>query len=139
MRERASTLCLTILALASVEFHRCAAEGGVKVVRQYFSAGGVVHSSGGTYELNGTIGQSAVGVSSSKRYTLTTGLWLALSAGDCDLDGTVSVIDYESLAVCLTGPGNDPPGDPCRCFDLDENDDVDLRDFALYAARFTGP
>jgi len=139
MTRRGSRISFTMLALAGVGFHLGAAEAGVEVVRQYFGAGGAVQSSGGGYELNGTIGQSVVGVSASKSFTLTTGLWPALSAGDCNLDGTVGIIDYESLAICLSGPGSGSASASCRCFDLDASNQVDLRDFALYASGFTGP
>lgn len=55
--------------------------------------------------------------------------------GDCDGDGDVDPIDYTGLNSCFLGPGGglDPE---CDCFDLDDNGDVDLRDFAEFQRSF---
>ncbi|UCC30706.1 MAG: hypothetical protein JSU86_00210 [Phycisphaerales bacterium] len=57
--------------------------------------------------------------------------------GDCNLDGDAALDDYGDLKACLLGPGGGTePG--CRCFDFDDNGDVDLVDFAEFQAAFTG-
>jgi len=58
--------------------------------------------------------------------------------GDCDGDGDVELGDLAELANCLLGPGGglDPA---CGCFDLDGDDDADLKDFLVLQANFVGP
>lgn len=60
--------------------------------------------------------------------------------GDFDGNGTVDLADYTFFVRCLAGPGVSPCPTPpvtvwtCRrAFDLDVDDDVDLRDFARFA------
>ena len=58
--------------------------------------------------------------------------------GDCDADGAVDLTDFEALAACTTGPtGQAAPG--CWCYDLDDDNDVDLADYARFQAAFSGP
>ena len=65
---------------------------------------------------------------------------LAPSPGDSDGNGTVDLADYAFFVRCLAGPDVSPCPTPpvtewtCRrAFDLDGDDDVDLRDFARFA------
>ena len=57
--------------------------------------------------------------------------------GDCNLDWWVDLADHSDFADCLSGPGADA-GEPCACHDQDGDSDVDLRDWALFQAAFTG-
>jgi hypothetical protein len=65
---------------------------------------------------------------------------MAPCPGDFDGNGTVDLADYTFFVRCLAGPGVSPwPTPPVtvwtcrRAFDLDEDDDIDLRDFARFA------
>lgn len=66
--------------------------------------------------------------------------WTCLeSSGDADNDGDIDLMDYASLAACLTGPdaGTVDPG--CNMFDFKVDGDVDLRDVGALFTTFTGP
>ncbi|UCG17762.1 MAG: hypothetical protein JSV19_06970 [Phycisphaerales bacterium] len=54
---------------------------------------------------------------------------------DCDGDGDVTLDDYVCLDDCLTGPGGGLLTD-CYNFDLDDDNDVDLADFAAFQRAF---
>jgi hypothetical protein len=55
--------------------------------------------------------------------------------GDCDADYIVGLADYLVFWGCITGPGGGLlPG--CECADLDEDVDVDLKDFSLFQEAF---
>lgn len=62
--------------------------------------------------------------------------------GDADQDGDVDADDFAVLVECLAGPDTQPSppppmtADDClEVFDFDEDDDVDLRDFADFRLR----
>ena len=60
---------------------------------------------------------------------------------DFDGDGDVDLNDYDVFSQCLaaSGPGREPPFQECLdVFDLDWDFDVDVADFARFAASFTG-
>ncbi|HRX85450.1 MAG TPA: M14 family zinc carboxypeptidase [Phycisphaerae bacterium] len=77
--------------------------------------------------------------------TLPAGIQVALEQtsppptiyGDTDCDGDVDIADLQRFEECLTGPV--PAVDP-GCSGLDANDDnhVDLLDFAAFQAAYTG-
>lgn len=99
--------------------------------------GGEMLSTGGNYELSGTVGQPDAGQMSGGTYTLTSGFWFRQVPGDCDYDGDVDLDDFAGFAACLLGPGGGL-GMDCNCFDLDGSGDVDLGDFAVFQEAFTG-
>ncbi len=97
-------------------------------------AGGVMRSTGGAFELSGTIGQPDAGKMSGGDLQLNGGFWFELPPGDCDEDGVVNLVDHESFTQCLGGPdGGVLSG--CECFDADSSGEVDLRDFAAITNR----
>ena len=59
--------------------------------------------------------------------------------GDFDSDGDWDLRDYKYFAECAadSGPGGDT-GPGCRWADMDGDNDVDLIDFGLFQAAFTG-
>jgi hypothetical protein len=59
-------------------------------------------------------------------------------AGDCDLDGDTDLDDFVTFSGCVTGPGGDPPGATCACADLNFDNVVDLRDWAVLQTIFAG-
>ena len=54
------------------------------------------------------------------------------------VDGDVDVDDHTAFAGCLVGPVRNDTLCECRFFDLDFDRDVDLRDYSLFLADFTG-
>jgi len=106
--------------------------------------GGEMWSTGGAYELSGTIGQpdaSPIAMTGGS-YELTGGFWPGAAAeaplpGDCDGDGDVDLDDLADFEPCLRGPGGGL-AHGCDCFDFDANSDVDLFDFAEFLEVFTG-
>ncbi|MEE9294092.1 MAG: hypothetical protein V3W34_03885 [Phycisphaerae bacterium] len=61
-----------------------------------------------------------------------------LPSGDCNADGVVNLFDYGAFANCVSGPDGGPLSPECACFDLDHDEDVDLVDFGMFQAGFTG-
>jgi hypothetical protein len=98
--------------------------------------GGTMRSTGGNFELSGTIGQPDAGVLTGGTFQLTGGFWFEAPPGDCNNDGAANLLDVSPFEDCATGPGGPPAAGPCRCFDLDDSGRVDLRDFAAFQRRF---
>ncbi len=109
----------------------------VELSRQSIDGGGVMLSTGGEFELSGTIGQPDAGTMSNDDLVLTGGFWFPLDRGDCNSDGGVNLFDYGDWVQCLSGPDGRLP-DGCVCFDLDNDGDVDLFDLAEFQTSFNG-
>lgn len=109
----------------------------LEIVSFTIDGGGGV-ASGGSYELNGTIGQHDAGTLSAGNFNLTGGFWFRTPPGDCNYTGRVDGLDAMVQAVCLSGPEVAPAVD-CPCFDLDADSDVDVKDFRDFQTLFTGP
>ena len=101
----------------------------------YTVDGGGGTSSNGDFVLSGTIGQPDAGILESDEFTLTGGFWFPLAPGDCNIDGGVNLYDYGDLAWCLTGPKGELKTN-CDCFDVDNDNDVDLSDAARFQSAF---
>ncbi|MBI1827346.1 MAG: hypothetical protein HYR83_13275 [Planctomycetes bacterium] len=97
--------------------------------------GGVMRSTGGDFELSGTIGQPDAGAMVGGSFQLTGGFWFEISPGDCDEDGVVNLMDHEFFTHCLAGPEGGVLSD-CECFDVDRNGNIDLHDFAVISQEF---
>ena len=100
--------------------------------------GGVMQSTGGDFELSATIGQPDAGAMTGGDFEMTTGFWFPVVAGDCNTDGVVNLLDYESFLGCATGPDGGPVSPECACFDFNDDDDVDFGDFAAVQQAFNG-
>ena len=100
--------------------------------------GGQMFSTGGDFELSATIGQPDAGAMTGGDFEMTAGFWFRVVAGDCNSDGTVNLLDYESFLGCVTGPNGGPVSPECACFDANDDDDVDFGDFAALQQAFTG-
>jgi len=107
------------------------------VTRWTVDAGGGLAATGGGFELSGTIGQPDVGFAGGGRFTLTGGFWFAPADGDCNTDGGVDLIDFNDFQPCFSGPVGGV-GSGCRCFDVDQDSDVDLSDVAAFQRAFAG-
>ena len=110
-----------------------------EITRSTIDGGGAMSSTGGEFELSGTISQPDAGqmTSGDGEFELTGGFWFEEPRGDCDSTGGVSLLDYDSLEPCLLGP-NAGVAEGCACFDVDRSGSVDLFDFAVAQANFTG-
>jgi len=107
-----------------------------EISRSTIDGGGVMHSTGGEFELSGTVSQHDAGALSGGEFELTGGFWFAIPLGDCEEDGHVDLLDYAGFEACISGPGQ--AGDiACRCYDVDRSGTVDLADFAVTQATFT--
>ncbi|MFH1109564.1 MAG: hypothetical protein V1790_10265 [Planctomycetota bacterium] len=56
---------------------------------------------------------------------------------DDDGDGDVDWEDFEAFVAYVAGPSADPQLPGWRFFDVDLDDDVDLRDFAEFQTSFS--
>ena len=101
-------------------------------------AGGEMWTTGGDYELSGTIGQPDAGVlMTGGDYELTGGFWAGAAEDEfCygDLDGD-NDIDLADLAQLLSNYGT-PSGAVYEDGDLDADGDVDLADLAALLAHY---
>jgi hypothetical protein len=96
-----------------------------------------MRSTGGTFELSGTIGQPDAGVIAGGAFELTGGFWFKVAPTDCNDDGAVNLVDHAPFTDCLAGPaGAVLTG--CNCYDVNRDARVDLRDFAAGQTMFAG-
>ena len=109
-----------------------------EIVRSTIDSGGVMRSTGGSFELSGTIGQPDAGNLSGGAFQLTGGFWFEVPPGDCVEDGAVNLMDHELFTECFSGPSGAVISG-CECFDTDQNGRIDLRDFALASNNYSGP
>ncbi len=61
------------------------------------------------------------------------------SPGDIDGDDDADLIDFEQLHGCMTSPNAGALASGCCFFDVDLDDDVDLKDLRFFQLAFTGP
>jgi hypothetical protein len=108
-----------------------------EISRSTIDGGGTMRTTGGTFELSGTIGQPDAGKMSGGDLDMTGGFWFALAPTDCNEDGGVSLLDYETFVTCLTGPAASVISG-CECFDVNRSGTVDMRDFTGLQVAFTG-
>ncbi len=104
--------------------------------------GGALFTSGGSFELSGTIGQPDAGdlqqPMSGGPFELIGGFWAIAVGCTCigDVDGNCSV-DISDLSILLSAFGCCSPN-PCynAIADLDQNGCVELTDLSLLLSRF---
>lgn len=108
--------------------------------------GGGATSTGGGFELTGTIGQPDAGILTGGGYELTGGFWntqlavlscTSFAAADFDLDCDVDSDDLSAFALCASRRGVPHPGG-CAVKDFDHDGDVDLEDFARFQRCYSG-
>lgn len=64
-------------------------------------------------------------------------LYVGSAEGDLDANGVVNLNDVELFTPCIDGPYA-PPGAGCVCADFDQDDDVDLQDYARLTLVYSG-
>lgn len=109
-----------------------------EIIRSTIDGGGVMRSTGGAFELSGTIGQPDAGTMVGGGFELNGGFWFPIEPTDCNEDGGINLFDYDAFEVCLSGPQGGLLGPGCSCFDVDGNQHVDLLDFAEMQSLFSG-
>lgn len=138
-----SALCLGFLAFGESR-DTAQATGPSDYDLSWFTVdgGGAMRSTGGDFELSGTIGQPDAGGpmvgSPESGYEVTGGFWFEIAPGDCNSDGGVNLFDHDAFLSCIEGPAGGPLATECVCFDLDGNGTVDMRDFRWFQRRFSG-
>ena len=103
--------------------------------RHNADGGGGGFAAGDDFKLSGTIGQLDRGEMVGGDFRLTGGFWVETPPGDCNFDGCTDIIEFANFDSCLAGPGTELEAG-CRCFDVDNDDDIDLQDFARFQASF---
>jgi hypothetical protein len=98
--------------------------------------GGEMWSTGGDYELGGTIGQPDAGAMSGTgpggTYALTGGFWAlppCWCLSDMNNDGLRNGEDIQAFVDCMTGAGFN-----CACADLDTNGILNMADVGAFVA-----
>ena len=130
--------------LVVVLFSACAlAYAGEPFVIDWYSidSGGIMFSDDGQpggFELSGSIGQPDAGVLTGAGFQLTGGFWFEQPPGDCNATGIADLFDHGDFTDCLTGPDGGLPMPDCNCFDVDNDNDADLLDFAALQVGFGG-
>ena len=138
--KRLASRSIVILTLALIP----AALAGDFAIDWYTIDGGGGFSSGGDFELSGTIAQHDAGPSTGAMtggdFELVGGFWAVTGAGapcdpcDANCDGSVDLTDVEPFIQLLLG------GDPCAECTGDTNNDgsVDLTDVEGFIACLLG-
>jgi hypothetical protein len=123
-------IAATMFAASSVTLAQSG--GGYDLTWYTVDGGGITYCASTDYKLGGTIGQPDAEKLAGGAYTVTGGFWLAISPGDCNYDGAITLRDYIDPELCLDGPEVSVRPSECRCFDLNGDGDVDLADFAEF-------
>lgn len=126
-------LTLVVLTCASM-----AVAQEFEIAWHTIDGGGAMNSTGGNFELSGTIGQPDAGVMTGGAFLLTGGFWFEQVPGDCNADGGVNSFDYGGFEPCMAGPDGPMAAGPCRCFDANRNSVIELADFAELQVYYSG-
>jgi len=127
------------MSLPFADLGIAAAEGTIRMAAFLVYSNGVIGNQflpglGGGYGNLGTVPVNLNDVPGPQYITLA----LETLPGDWNGDGIVDVVDYAAFAACLTGPTGGAMGPGCAIFDFDADIDVDLADFQVFSAAFTG-
>ena len=107
----------------------------LEILRSTIDGGGAMRSTGGAFELSGTIGQPDAGRLSGGSFELSGGFWFENPPTDCNEDGVVNLLDHSVFTYCLTGPAAGVTTG-CKCFDVDRTSRIDLRALASLQVEF---
>jgi len=141
MRHRtAFPLVTAILLTMAAASERRGRVTDYDVPRHTLAPGGASASIGGDFEVVSAVGQvDATPALAGGAFELTGGVFFQIRETDCNADGAVTLADYAAFALCLRGPADSIVDLSCRCFDVDRDGAVDIRDFARLQSLFTGP
>lgn len=92
--------------------------------------GGEMRSSGGDYELSGTIGQPDAGEMLGEPYALTGGFWASPPCwcmSDVNNDGLRNGRDIQDFIACMFSTGSN-----CACADVQTTGFLDMNDVAEF-------
>ncbi len=102
---------LTLALLTTFAVAQCALAQTFELSWYTIDGGGAMFSTGGSFELSGTIGQPDAGVMAGGNYTLIGGFWggagvsMPCDACDANCDGVIDAFDIEPfIGVLLGGP-----------------------------------
>lgn len=101
-------------------------------------AGGATFSSGGVFEIGGTIGQPDAGTLTGGIFELAGGFWAGSATNPCNLPGDLDHdrdVELSDLAALLAHFGVQN-GATLAMGDIDGDTDVDLSDLATLLAHF---
>ncbi len=138
MRLSNITLHATLVTLTTTALLMAAGDPPFEITRSTIDGGGVMNSTGGNFELSGTVGQPDAGVMTGNDFELTGGFWFPQAPGDCNYDSAINLFDFDAFADCMNGSGGGLIEPECVCFDVDLDADVDLHDFGSFQRQFTG-
>jgi len=130
LTKQKSTMTGVVLGLASLGY------GAVEITRYTVDGGGAMRSTGGAFEVSGTIGQSDAGALNGGPFSITGGFWFETPAGDANEDGVTGLSDLPVFEGCMSGPAGTSPTNECRFFDADRSGQIDLPDFAAIQQAF---
>lgn len=107
-----------------------AAADDLKIDWYTVDGGGVMRSSGGDYELSGTIGQPDAGVTAGEPYTLRGGFWAVppcWCVSDLNIDGLRNGADIRQFIGCMLGSTS-----ACACADIDGSGVLNATDLSMF-------
>lgn len=128
------TYALSITALLSLGQTKLLG-GGYTIDWHTLDGGGISNSTGGTFQLSGTIGQP----DAATQPPLTGGSWSVLGGfwsvtevctclGDLNGDGAKNGEDIQKFLSCLVS------GDACSCADVDQLGGVSVNDVSVFVS-----
>lgn len=136
MHQRLNPRFRESLTVAALVLTTVAVGQTYEISRKTVDGGGGMRSTGGSFELSGTIGQPDAGALTGGPFVLNGGFWFPLAASDCNVDGIVDLYDYVPFVDCVTGPDSGSVSAGCTCADQDQDGDVDLSDWGALQMEF---
>ncbi|MGD2111592.1 MAG: hypothetical protein PVI86_19620 [Phycisphaerae bacterium] len=110
----------------------------LEITRSTIDAGGILRSTGGAFEVSGTVGQFDAGIMTGGVFEVYGGFWFPVDSTECDDNGLVDYADHAAFTGCMLGPGGGLGEVPCPCYDADHDLAITLRDYASLQAGFGG-
>ncbi len=129
MNRKRQTTIRIVMALLMVSVGVAAADD-LTIDWYTVDGGGEMRSTGGDYELSGTIGQPDAGEMFAEPYTLSGGFWVAPPCwclADINNDGLRNGEDIQAFLDCLFLTGAN-----CACADLQTDGILDMEDVAEF-------